>query len=582
MLFPRKRIRRALTASMLMVAVFLWSMFFLPGVVIAASQALWCPDSSPACTSYDTIQKAVDAARADHEPGTIRVEDGTFDESVSVNKLKDVRIEAETVGGTTITGSLTIKRSAGIAVRGFVVPGGISISRAKGAYSIGNNTADLNIQKSRFKNKTSTGLVVLDHDGGITLSGVSASKCGGGGAVLRNFIGTGSVTVTNSRFDKNDSTGLSIATFGSVALTNVSAKQNQGDGVTLTKRLRSGSVEISFSGSGQNAFDRNGRTGLEVISDSAITLKAVRACNNGKDGAKLQNSDGNDDIRIDPGRSKGNRFDNNGEAGLIALSHGCIVLTDVSASKNGGNGIDLSNRDGSGNIEMNTENCKLNRFDNNGDNGLLVDAAGPINLTDISCSKNNSWGAWLSNDISAGDVSIDTSRSRLNRFDKNGQKGLEIKSSGSIKIVDISATKNTDGGMMLDNRSGSGDITIGTLASRRNTFHRNHRFGLWVETSGSIDITGLSSSKNDDFGLRLRSDGAITLAQVNASRNGRAATASGVQMNTGEDATLTCSTFNRNTDMASRPVVSPEISISTTSPPAVTLPATSTSAVRRL
>jgi hypothetical protein len=689
MFFLKQGIHKVFTprfsiTGLLVVMAFLWAVLFIADAVAADGQAFWCPDSSSTCTDYGTIQGAVDAARADREPGTISVGPEIFDESVSINKLKDVMLIADIAGGATITGSLSIERSTNISVVDLIVRGGINIHRAKGAYSIVGNTADLVIQNSRFKNKNGTGLTVSHHGGSIALSGVSASRCGGTGALLDSSAVGGDIAVSEGKFDKNGASGLNINTGGAIRLVNVCANKNQGAGANLNNILGSGGVDLRVSGSGKNTFDRNRGSGLWISSAGTIALIGIRACKNGGHGAELRNSDGGDDLFIEQGFSGGNRFDRNGGTGLFVGSRGGIYLTDVSASGNGGNGLDLSNWDGRGSIEVDTWACNLNKFEKNGGFGLLVNAAGSIKLTDIKSNDNINYGASLDNRSGSGNVTIRASRSRLNNFnkngqdgiwiqtngavsvsdidsssnagfglrvdnttgtgdvilethaadfnlmDRNGQNGLDIRSKGAIVIIDLSAAKNTGGGILLDNELGSGDVTIGTAAAKLNMFDSNVQHGLWVRTTGAIDIADVSASKNGlfgaslagngvsvttvgaklnrfdqnggEYGLRIYTEGGISLIdvsassntglgaylrnpdgtegvtvatlaaganlfekngqdglyiesggvigleQVNASQNGRAHNCDGVRMFTIEDATLTCSTFNRNTD----------------------------------
>ncbi len=125
------------------------------------------------------------------------------------------------------------------------------------------------------------GIVVLNHNGSVTLTNVDSSHNAGGGAYIDNSAGTAGVTITNSSFDDNDgyaigsyqSNGLRINTRGAVSMTAVTLSRNVG---TLPGLRISQASSVTIKNS---VFDNNSASyGLEaygLTGTGAITLQNV-------------------------------------------------------------------------------------------------------------------------------------------------------------------------------------------------------------------------------------------------------------------------------------------------------------------
>jgi hypothetical protein len=132
-------------------------------------------------------------------------------------------------------------------------------------------------------------------------------------------------------------------------------------------------------------------------------------------------------------------------------------------------------------------------FDENAGDGLWVEAGGAINLTAVSASDNDFYGAALDNSYGSGDVTISGGT-----FSENGFTGLDVRTEGAITIDHIMADLNQDGAD-LD----AGDA-ITVVASY---FSENQYGGLWGGTShGDITLLNVTASLNMLYGAVVGTD----------------------------------------------------------------------------
>ncbi|KAA3646474.1 MAG: hypothetical protein DWQ07_09680 [Chloroflexi bacterium] len=144
--------------------------------------------------------------------------------------------------------------------------------------------AEVTINDGNFNGFNNNGLLVQS-DGAITLSGVTANGNGDEGAVLDNTSGSGpnSINVSGSIFNNNGSngtfSGLLVDATGTILLSGVTADGNTGDGVTLNSGVGTGPTDIiikcsALTNNGGNGFTanaNNGDLGLYSVTTSGNT-----------------------------------------------------------------------------------------------------------------------------------------------------------------------------------------------------------------------------------------------------------------------------------------------------------------------
>jgi hypothetical protein len=185
------------------------------------------------------------------------------------------------------------------------------------------------------------GLVITSR-GSIKLEGVSASSSPtGSGAQINNSRGTADVTINNSKFDTNFTTGLTVFSAGNITLYRVEAVGNavssSGDGAWLANTGSSTTTKSIIIN--QSIFSSN-ENGLVVQSKGAITLNNVTANGNSSIGASINNcifigaclGTGNVSLLSTLGP---NQFSYNGQNGLSIVTNGNITASKVYADANG-------------------------------------------------------------------------------------------------------------------------------------------------------------------------------------------------------------------------------------------------------
>jgi hypothetical protein len=185
--------------------------------------------------------------------------------------------------------------------------------------------------------------LVITSKGSIKLEGVSASSSpAGSGAQINNSRGTADVTINNSKFDTNFTTGLTVISAGNITLYRVEAVGNavslSGDGAWLDNTGSSTTTKsITIN---QSIFSSN-ENGLVVQSKGAITLNNVTANGNSLMGASLNNcifitaaclGAGNVSLLSTLGP---NQFSYNGQYGLAIETNGNITSSKLYLDANG-------------------------------------------------------------------------------------------------------------------------------------------------------------------------------------------------------------------------------------------------------
>ena len=352
--------------------------------------------------------------------------------------------------------------------------------------------------------------------GNITLNYVWSGNIGSGnnnnfsGAFLKNVDGTGTITVNNSSFLKNNGSGLILQSKGTITLKNVTASNNLGSfGVDLDNYMSgAGTGNVAITGS---SMFGNGSKGLNLLTKGTITISTSNASENPDGGAYLHNySPISKTITISKSLFNGNKSVTNNGTGLEITSLGLITLTGVGASENGLGGFELlydpmnSPRNIGGITINNSLNPTLYAFSKNQDFGLKIITSGAVSLTGIIADGTiGGYGAEIDN--STGTKSIIITASHFNQ--NKGGNGLFAKSRGSISLNKVSASGNTGWGASLHNDlAPSGTLPISIindplkLGSDLNGFNGNGDGGLDIGARGLVTITNVEVKENTGNG----------------------------------------------------------------------------------
>jgi putative surface-exposed virulence protein len=362
-------------------------------------------------------------------------------------------------------------------------------------------------------NKNASHGLTINSFGSISISNVIASNNAGNGANLNNqwsnqslLNSTGTLTVTGyGMFQNNGGSGLVGTTYGNAMLANINASDNDGTGLYLEAVKALGGSAITLSG--VNYFMVNNDSGLELTASGTITLNNVTASWNSDSGAVIFNS-------LVPDKSynvtlKGtNAFNHNGDDGLYVDTNGAIKVNNLTANDNGegsstGSGAILNN------CSCSPKAVTLTGYVNTSDNienGLIVNSAGAVTLTNVTAEWNGLVGAVIQNDDDPAKAQPVTIKG-TNLFNHNGEEGLLVYSYGAILINNLMALSNGASGVF-----GTG-VTLDNCDWDSSA--------CMAQSPKAVTITGYAhASGNEDGGLYIYSNGAVTLNNVTAESNG--------------------------------------------------------------
>lgn len=395
-------------------------------------------------------------------------------------------------------------------------------------------------------NNVSKGLSILSK-GAVKINNLLANNMAGSSdAVYIETLGSVSIGSTGmflNSISNNNTNGLAIEAGGAISLKNIYVGDSvNGYGANLDNTSGSGGVTII-----NGTFSYNKTYGLAVLSKGSILGTNVHADNNITLGAVLNNSTGIGGITINGASAMvPNTFTNNKTGGLTATSNGAISLMNINSSYNNnlsgsGNGISASTS--LGNITL------LNIVSNaNGAKGIdAFTGGGTISLTNVTADGNKIQGTSLDNSTTPAPKSI--SAKNFSAVSTQLSTGLYITSNGNVTLTSIKIN-NTAAAEGLYVTTGVGlyksAITINAPVSGGSTFNNNQGYGLILYTDGPISITNTEAnnnyytgllaqnstgngpvtisksqfSSNRNSGLSIESLGAITLSSVNTSSNG--------------------------------------------------------------
>ncbi len=358
-------------------------------------------------------------------------------------------------------------------------------------------TGKVTIKDSSFDGNGSSGYgLYVNSRGAITLTNVSASdnddSANTDGARLHAHYSqlASAVTITNGIFNNNGDQGLQVFTKGTINLTKVKANSNNdGYGVELKNTYDTAASAVIVTGSAlsDNQFNYNDSTGLQITSNGAVTVKYADGSGNGGSGLGIDNIAGSGAVSVSKG-TFGWWMEGNSDAGVMITTKGNVTVSDVTATGYGNDGLHVF-IDSTVNSTATITNSD---FWYSGLNGLDIEGRGTITLSNVSAGENANLGAELAA-FKVGNIIIKDSS-----FDYNGDHpydyGLHAYSAqGTITLTNVSASWNTGTGAYIAN--------------------------LNATTAKAVSITGGNFNNNTRTGLQVYSKGAITLKNVNAYAN---------------------------------------------------------------
>jgi hypothetical protein len=462
------------------------------------------------------------------------------------------------VNNSTGIGSVTIDGVSGTTANGNFKSGIYVVS--KGIITVKNMNANENFEYGYFlnnQNGANTGVSVLvtlprwynnltgngniglhiQSKGAVIVQKTKTNNNGYCGTYIDNSYGTGTVTISDSEFSHNTNpdehplgvNGLFVQSKGAIIITNIKATDNGFDnkvddtkdipglGAWLVNDLATIPASITIT---NGTFDNNFGDGLRIFSKGAVTFATGSANNNYQTAVKIDNhlATLNQNVTITAVNiSGGNRY---GTSGLIVLSRGNIAISKSDINSFNGEAVNLDNHFGTGSVSIIGELGRSRWFGYNGGNGLTINTTGGVTMNYLSTNDNGGYGIQINTTGNLSTVqlsNIDVSNNTL--------YGIDVNAVSNITLDNVRVTDNKSYGINLDNSTGTGTVTVKSLAG--NEIRNNTGYGLWVISKGNITLTNIEIHDNGSFGAWLDNsmgtNGTVTINSTmyrNWGRNG--------------------------------------------------------------
>jgi hypothetical protein len=353
-----------------------------------------------------------------------------------------------------------------------------------------------------FSGNTSIGLAINTLGAITSLTKLTVDNNSGsyGASFSNNFGGAlGAVTLsgTNS-FSGNTIGGLSLTSIGAITINNLTASNNgvaSGNGAYIDNSTAATPMNVTLSGT--NVLSGNRDTGLQILTDGAVTLNNLTASDN-VTGFGLALTALTDAKAVTLNGT--NKFNGNNSDGANITAKGTITLNNVTANDNGDDGLDIQNESSS--VAQAVKLTGTNVFMNNVGYGANVNSLGAISANNLTSSYNGV-GLWLDNDEPASVAATATvTLTGVNTFSYNTNSGLIIHSVGLVTLSKITADGNGNNGVDVTTDS---NVTITCGSVNGNTAR-----GLTFTTPGLVTLKGVIASGNGTFDTFIAGGGSIT------------------------------------------------------------------------
>lgn len=413
------------------------------------------------------------------------------------------------------------------------------------------NYGGITINSSSF-NGNGTGVnsfgLIITSGGATLLNGVSATWNGGSGAgitsyalpsiVIKNSVFShnvdfasstdygegliaghnagGSITLENVTLDGNNADGAFLfATAGSITLKQVRAGNNGRHGVYI-----SGSKSVDSSGAknvtvANSAFFYNTYDNLAIFSSGVVKITNLQSANSRlRKGLSINNTFG----FPQPVTILGVVLTGNFMSGASIDTNGAVLLAGIQASENLGNGLLISqvSSAATGNIAV-SGSLGLNRFNGNDGLGLSIFFARKnVSLSSVQAVGNSFsavdiHGAGLASNVTL--VNVEASGST-----GGGTRGVYIQTSGVVLLDRVTTMDNAETGIYIDNDHAA---YARAVTVRNSTSSNNGGHGIWVTSVGAISLSNVTANNNqtgadavDQYGVYLRNNNPTLPTQV--------------------------------------------------------------------
>ncbi len=400
------------------------------------------------------------------------------------------------------------------------------------------------------------GGTILWNKGGAWNNGVGTTL--GGGAELDNISTFGlvkNITLKDVVFDGNlDKGGLKINTGGMVTITNISASNNREEGILI---YASAVSILRTLPTGANTINANNKGGLKIFADKNVTLLRIQAdFNNDGNGAEIKSDAGSVNISGTTGMlasfSETNGDDTGEGIGLWIDAGGAVKLINVKASENYNSGAEIFSNAGVTISGLKNEFSGNSREDGTFTDsvGLKIVTPGSVTLLNTVAENNALSGASIDNRSGTGKVTINATVSGLvSSFSGNGGVGLAIDSKGAVTLNKVEASHNFDSGAEINNDEAPTSQKVTIFSS---DFNGNHGDGLYVFSGGMITLNQLIASGNTRYGIGVENSSPsagqvaqpVSVRTITANDNG----ANGLYIGSESSVTVINITANGNAD----------------------------------
>ncbi|HKY53789.1 MAG TPA: right-handed parallel beta-helix repeat-containing protein, partial [Anaerolineales bacterium] len=349
--------------------------------------------------------------------------------------------------------------------------------------------------------------------GSVTIDNIIVSDTVDGAGAGLTVHSNANVTITDSKFLRNDTQGAVIRAGGNVAIANseFSNTFNQRRQVTGLDITSGGSVSLF-----QVLANGNRRRGADINAAGRVSIGSNLGCTHTV-GLATDCSSFSETNGLNGGVFYG--------FGLRVVTPDAIDLSFVTANNNFLWGADL---DAGGDVNItdsvfNANSTLSPTFID--DTGLLVTSGGRVSLNNVQANDNRLIGATID---SVGDISVNNSTFNNNRgviLDAAGNTtyhglGLLAVSQGSIFVNGVTASGNMLYGAHLD-AGGDVDVAGSTFSNQTSTLATvlSGR-GLEVVSGGNVFLDNVVMDSNQLFGGSIQAAGDVFLDLNTATNNG--------------------------------------------------------------
>jgi len=360
------------------------------------------------------------------------------------------------------------------------------------------------------------------------------------GLHIYNQTTTAAVTLENIQANRNEDSGIWLITIGAISAKNVTASQNGNRGMLINPyTIWTYPTTVSISDS---VFDHNALIGLQLHAKGNVTLSYVNASGNANEGVFIDTCvwdgakcSGTGAVTVLNPYQVPMQFNSNGSAGLYdgldIVSAGAVTITGVSARGNTMNGIRVNNRfiGKTGGVTINVlpeilTALQQSKFTENGYSGISIHSNGPVAI-----NGNPKFTILIDNNgvsgISVGDSYNPTGSTitikGVSLYD-NPVWVIMAYSKGTITLDSVWVNDalsddlySEQTGILLDNSSGSGGISITNAAVRY-----TGSYGIQIASKGSVTLKNVITYLTGQRGIDIDNSTAasaqpVTLTDVN-------------------------------------------------------------------